>query len=57
MGVPFHKTAKLNVGWADLNTLDRNYNQVSSAMRKSDAEKYRANIPEWFKEELEEYIE
>ncbi len=57
MGVPFHKTAKLNVGWADLNTLDRNYNQVSSAMKKSDVEKYRANIPEWFKEELEEYIE
>lgn len=57
MGVPFTKAAKLNVGWADLNTLDKNYNQIKSAWRKSDIEKYKENIPDWFKEELDEYVD
>lgn len=57
MGVPFNEAAKLNVGWADLNTLDKNYNQVKSAWKKADLEKYRANIPDWFKEDLDDYVE
>jgi len=57
LGVPFMQASKLNVGWADLNTLNKNYNQVKSAWRKSDILKYRENIPDWFKEELGEYVE
>lgn len=57
MGVPFMAASKLNVGWADLNTLNKNYNQMKSAWRKSDIKIYRENIPEWFKEELDEYVE
>jgi hypothetical protein len=57
MGVPFNEAAKLNVGWADLNTLDKNYNQVKSAWKKSDIILYRENIPDWFKEELGDYVE
>lgn len=56
LGVPFNQAAKLNVGWADLNTLDKNYNQVKSAWKKSDIEAYRKNIPDWFKEDLMDYI-
>jgi hypothetical protein len=57
LGVPFMAASKLNVGWADLNTLNKNYNQMKSAWRKSDIQKYRNNIPNWFKEELEEFVE
>ncbi|MHA2054543.1 MAG: hypothetical protein ACW99F_13185 [Candidatus Hodarchaeales archaeon] len=57
LGVQFNDVAKLNVGWSDLDTLDKHYNQLSSAIRKSDLEIYKENIPDWFKEELEEYAE
>jgi integrase len=57
MGVQFNEVAKLNVGWADLDTLDKNYNQVKSAWKKSDMALYRENIPDWFKEDLEEYVD
>lgn len=57
MGVPFMQASKLNVGWADLNTLNKNYNQMKSAWRKTKILEYRKNIPDWFKEELEEYVE
>jgi integrase len=56
MEMDFTKAAKFNCGWEDLNTLDKNYNQIKGAMKKSDMEKYRENIPDWFKEELGEYM-
>ncbi len=57
MGVPFMQAAKLNAGWADLNTLNKNYNQMKSAWKRSKIMEYRKNIPDWFKEDLAEYVE
>jgi hypothetical protein len=51
------QASKLNVGWADLNTLNKNYNQVKSAWARKKIRQYRENIPAWFKEDLEEYVE
>ena len=57
MGVPFMQASKLNAGWADLNTLNKNYNQMKSAWRKTKIHAYRENIPDWFKEDLEDFVE
>lgn len=57
MGVPLEIAAGFNVGWKDLNTLRDHYLHIRRLLKKSDRAEYRANIPDWFKEGLEEYTE
>lgn len=57
LGVPFMAAASLNVGWADLNTLNKNYNQMKTAWRKTKIAEYRKNIPAWFTEELSDFVD
>ena len=57
MGVPLEIATSLNVGWRDLSTVRDHYLDIRSLMKKSEREAYRANIPEWFKDGLEEYIQ
>jgi len=49
--------SELNVGHRDLNTLKRHYLQSRGLLGKTQREAYKAKIPEWFKEGLEEYID
>jgi integrase len=57
MGIPLEIATSLNVGWKDLNTPKTYYLQFRKALKKSEKEEYRKNIPLWFKEGLEEYRE
>ncbi len=45
----------LNVGWKDTNTALSNYLDVKKVLRKSKRTAYRDNIPEWFKEGLDDF--
>jgi len=55
MGVPLELAVMINVGWKDLNTPKDHYLHMRSLLKKSEREAYRANIPEWYKDGLEEY--
>lgn len=55
-GVPLEIATLLNVGWKDLNTVRDHYLQLRGLLKNSMKLKYRENIPDWFKEGLEEYI-
>lgn len=57
MGLPLEYATRLNVGWKDLNTARDHYLQFRQALRKDIKLEYRKNIPEWFKEGLDQYIE
>lgn len=57
MGVPLELAVMINVGWKDLNTPKDHYLHMRNLLKKSDRKAYRENIPEWFKEGLDEYIE
>ena len=56
MGVPLLNAASLNVGWRDLNVARDHYLHLRGLLKKSERQAYAANIPEWFKEGLEEYL-
>lgn len=56
MGIPLEIATVLNVGWKDLNTPRDHYLEIRKLLKLSTLEKYRENIPEWFKEGLQEYI-
>ena len=56
MGVPLEFATEINVGWKDLNTAKRFYLQMRRLLRKTERQAYRENIPEWFKEGLDEYL-
>ena len=55
MGVPLEVATQLNVGWKDLSTAHAHYIDIKRVLRKSYREEYRKNIPEWFKEGLEDF--
>lgn len=55
MGVPLEVAVDLNVGWKDLNTAKDHYLTNRKLLRRELREKYKANIPSWFKEGLEEF--
>ena len=55
MGVPVEVAVNLNVGWKDTNTALSNYLDVKRVLRSSVREAYRENIPEWFKEGLDDF--
>lgn len=58
MGVPLEVAANMNVGWKDLSTAYKHYLNLrgSQLIRKSKREEYKENIPEWFKDGLDDFI-
>lgn len=56
MGVDLSIATEMNVGWKDLNTAKRFYLRNTEILKKTDRMAYRANIPEWFKDGLDEYL-
>lgn len=55
MGVPLEVATQLNVGWKDLSTAHSHYIDIKRVLRKSYRVEYQKNIPEWFKEGLEDF--
>jgi len=55
--VPLDLLSDINVGWRDLNTLKVHYNQMRGMIEKSLRVQYRANIPDWFKEDIHLYLD
>lgn len=55
MGVPLEVATQLNVGWKDLSTAHSHYIEIKKMLRKSYRAEYKANIPDWFKEGLEDF--
>lgn len=57
MGVPLELAVEINVGWKDMNTPRVHYLHMRKLLKKSERKAYRDNIPEWYKEGLDEYTE
>lgn len=55
-GVPLEVCVMMNVGWKDLSTAFRHYIEVKNFLRGSVRLEYASNIPEWFKEGLDDFI-
>lgn len=55
-GIDLSIATELNVGWKDLNTAKEHYLTIGDLIRRTDRQVYRDNIPEWFKDGLEEYL-
>lgn len=56
-GLPLEIATSLNVGWKDLNTPRDHYLHMRQLLKKSQKKVYKDNIPNWFKDELNEYLE
>lgn len=56
LGIPLEIGTDINVGWKDLNTAKQNYLSFRRAITKDLRKVYVENIPEWFKEGLDEYF-
>ena len=57
MEIPLEIATSINVGWKDLSTASDHYLQLrrSNLMKRSDRKEYRDNIPEWYKDGLDEF--
>lgn len=55
MGVPLEVATQLNVGWKDLSTAHGHYIEIKKVLRKSFRQEYAENIPDWFKEGLDDF--
>lgn len=55
MGVPVEVAVNINVGWKDTNTALSNYLDVKKVLRKQKRTDYRENIPDWFKQGLDDF--
>jgi hypothetical protein len=55
LDIPLKVATMINVGWKDLSTADNHYLHLRGMMRRTEREAYAANIPEWFKDGLEEF--
>ena len=56
-GLRLEIATRLNVGWKDLSTADRHYMDIGAMVKQSFREEYVKNIPAWFKDGLEDYIQ
>lgn len=56
LGVPLEIATVLNVGWKDLNTPRDHYLEIGRVLKSSHKKEYVKNIPDWFKEGLDEYM-
>lgn len=57
MGIQLEVATDINVGWKDLNTAKRHYIQFRGAIQKDMKERYRNDIPAWFKDGLDQYVD
>jgi len=57
LGIPLEVATDINVGWRDLNTAKRFYVQFRKVIKREQRDAYRANIPKWFNEGLEEFFD
>ena len=55
-GVRLEVATRINVGWKDLSTADRHYVNLGAMLRTSTQKEYAENIPEWWKDGLDDYI-
>lgn len=55
MGVPLEVATMLNVGWKSLDTAQSHYIDIKRVLRKSFRVEYQKNIPDWFKEGLDDF--
>ena len=55
MNIPIEIATTLNVGWKDLSTARDHYLELRAFLKKSARQAYRENIPDWYKDGLEEY--
>ena len=56
LGIPLEIATTFNVGWRDLNTARDHYLQYRRLLRGEDRRRYAEQIPDWFKEGLQEYV-
>ena len=56
-GLRLEIATRLNVGWKDLSTADRHYMDIGAMVKQSFRDEYVKNIPAWFKDGLEDYIQ
>lgn len=57
LGVPLEIATMINVGWKDLNTPREHYLHLRQLLKKNEKKDYAKQIPSWFKEGIEEYLE
>ena len=57
LGVDLVIAININVGWKDLNTAYKHYLMLYRLIRRDVRREYAKNIPLWFKEGIEEYIQ
>jgi integrase len=57
MGVPLEVAIELNVGWTDFNTVKKHYIRLRNLLKNDVKAEYRKNIPAWYKDGLDQYIE
>jgi len=55
IGLPLEVSAMMNVGWRDLSTAMKHYADIKPILRSSTRATYSSNIPDWFKEGLNEF--
>lgn len=57
MEIPLEIATSINVGWKDLSTASDHYLQLRRGplMKRTGRAKYRDNIPEWYKDGLDEF--
>jgi hypothetical protein len=57
LGIPLEIAIDLNIGWKDLNTPKLHYLHLRKLLKKSDKKAYSDQIPTWFKDGIEEYVD
>lgn len=55
LGIPLEICTNINVGWLDLSTAFDHYLNIRRILKKSVKDEYGANIPDWFKDGLQEF--
>lgn len=56
LGIPLEVGSNLNVGWKDLSTVVKHYADIKPVLRLSKREEYAKEIPDWFKEGLQDFM-
>lgn len=57
VGIPLEVGSMLNVGWKELGTVMKHYADIKPVLRLSKREEYANEIPDWFKDGLEDFAQ
>lgn len=57
MKIPLEIAVDINVGWRDMNTAKNHYLHARKLLKNDERAKYREQIPDWFKDGLEQFKE